>query len=138
MLKKLIAALVVLFTIISISFAGSAPDMQEGEWEITSKMEIPGMPMEMPPMKHIQCLTKEDFVPQSSQPGQECKFSQINVTGNTVAWTMRCKNQDGEMKGVGKMMYSGNSFEGTIKITSIPENMEMTNHIKGHRIGDCK
>ena len=73
MLKKLIAALVILFAIISISFAGSVPDMQEGEWEITSKTEMPGMPMEMPPMKHIQCLTKEDFVPQSSQPGQECK-----------------------------------------------------------------
>ena len=138
MLKKLIAALVILFAIISISFAGSVPDMQEGEWEITSKMEVPGMPMEMPPMKHIQCLTKEDFVPQSSQPDQECEFFEVNVTGNTVTWTMQCNNQDGEMKGVGKMIYSGNSFEGTIKITLSPGNMEMTNYIKGHHIGDCK
>ena len=36
MLKKLIAALIILFGSISISFAGSVPDMQEGEWEITS------------------------------------------------------------------------------------------------------
>jgi len=138
MLRKLIAAIVILFAIISISFAGSVPDMQEGKWEITSKMEVPGMPMEMPSVKNTQCLTKEDFVPQSSQPGQDCKFSQVNVTGNTVTWTMLCNSQGDEMKGVGEMIYRGNSFEGTIKMTSSQSNMEMTNHIKGHRIGDCK
>jgi hypothetical protein len=138
MLKKLITALLILFGIISISFAGSGPDMQEGEWEITSKMEMQGMPMEMPTMKHTQCLTEEDFVPQSSQPDQECEFSEVNVTGNTVTWTMQCDSQDGQMEGVGKMIYRGNSFEGTIKMTTSPENMEMTSYIKGHRIGDCE
>ncbi|MCG6972162.1 MAG: DUF3617 domain-containing protein [Desulfobacterales bacterium] len=138
MLKRPIAAIVILFAIISISFAGSVPDMQEGKWEITSKMEVPGMPMEMPPVKNTQCLTKEDFVPQSSQPGQDCKFSQVSVTGNTVKWTMLCNSQGDEMKGVGEMIYRGNSFEGTIKMTSSQGNMEMTNHIKGRHIGDCK
>ena len=138
MLRKLFAASVLLFAVISISFAGSVPNMQEGMWEITSRMEMPGMPMQMPPMKHTQCLTKKDLVPQSSQPGQECKITHTKVTGNTVTWTMQCKGQGGDMKGTGKITYSGNSFKGTIKMTMAQSNMEMTSHISGHRIGDCK
>jgi len=138
MLKKLFAVSAILLAVISISFASSGPNMQEGMWEITSKMEMPGMPMEMPPMKHTQCLTKKDLAPQSSQPGQECKMTQTKVVGNTVTWTVLCKGQGGNMKGTGKITYSGNSFKGTIKMSMIGENMEMICHISGHRIGDCK
>jgi hypothetical protein len=138
MLKKLVVASVVLFTAVSISFAGSVPNIQEGMWEITSKVEMPGMPMEMPPVTYTQCLTKEDLVPQSSQPGEECKITQTKVTGNTVTWTMQCKGQGGTMAGTGSVTYSGTSFEGTIKMTMPESNMEITSHISGHRVGDCE
>jgi hypothetical protein len=139
MLKKLLFASVILFITISISFAGSVPNMQEGNWEITTKMEIPGMPMNMPPMKHTQCLTKKDLVPQSSQPGQECKFTQIKVADNTVTWIMQCSGgHGGDMKGNGKITYSGNTLKGKIEMTMPQSNMKMTSHISGHRIGDCK
>lgn len=137
MLKKLFFASIILLTAISISFAGSVPNMKEGLWEITIKTEMPGM--EMPPMKHTQCLTKKDFVPQGpQQPGQECKITETKVVGNTVTWTMQCKTQGGTMKGTGKMTYSGGSFEGTM-IMSMPQaNMKITTHMSGKRIGDCK
>ena len=138
MLKKLFAVSAILLAVISISFASSGPNMQEGMWEITSKMEMPGMPMEMPPTKHTQCLTNKDLAPQSSQPGQECKITQTKVVGNTVTWTVLCKGQEGNMKGTGKITYSGNSFKGTIKMSMIGENMEMICHISGRRIGDCR
>ena len=129
---------VILLTVISISFASSGPNMQEGMWEITSKMEIPGMPMEMPPTKTTQCLTKKDLAPQSSQSGQECKITQTKVDGDTVTWTMLCKGEGGDMKGSGKITYSGNSFKGVIKMSMVGNNMEMTCYISGRRIGDCK
>jgi hypothetical protein len=110
--------------------------MKEGLWEITTKTKIPGM--EMPPMKHTQCITKNDLVPQSSQPGQECKITETKVIGNTVTWTMQCKTQGEEMKGTGKITYSGDSFEGTIIISMPQANMKITTHISGKRIGDCK
>jgi len=136
MLKKLFAASIILLIAISISFAGSGPNMKEGLWEITTKTKMPGM--EMPPMKHTQCITKNDLVPQSSQPGQECKITETKVIGNTVSWTMQCKTQGGEMKGTGKITYSGDSFKGTM-IMSMPQtNMKITSHISGKRIGDCK
>jgi len=136
MLKKLFFGSIILLTAISISFAASGPNMKEGLWEITTKTKLPGM--EMPPMKHTQCITKNDLVPQSSQPGQECKITETKVIGNTVTWTMQCKTQDGEMKGTGKITYSGDSFEGTIIISMPQANMKITTHISGKRIGDCK
>ncbi|RLB26503.1 MAG: hypothetical protein DRG66_06760 [Deltaproteobacteria bacterium] len=136
MLKKLFFGSIILLTAISITFAGSGLNMKEGLWEITTKTKIPGM--EMPPMKHTQCITKNDLVPQSSQPGQECKITETKVIGNTVTWTMQCKTQGEEMKGTGKITYSGDSFEGTIIISMPQANMKITTHISGKRIGDCK
>ena len=105
MVKKLFFASIILLIAISISFAGSVPNMKEGLWEITVKTEMPGM--EMPPMKHTQCMTKKDFVPQGpQQPGQECKITDVKVDGNTVTWTIKCTTQGGEMKGTGKTTYS--------------------------------
>lgn len=138
MLKKLIAGIVISFAIISISFAGSELNMKEGEWEITTKMEMPGMPMEMPPTKHTQCITKKDLVPMSSQPGQACKLTDSKITGNTVTWTMQCSGQGGEMKGTGNITYTGDSFKGTIKMEMPQADLEMTGHVTGHRLGSCK
>ena len=139
MLKKLFAVSVILLAIFSISFAGSVPDIKEGEWEITTKMNIPAMGMEMPPMKHTQCLTKKNLIPQKSQSGQECKISQTKVTGNTVTWTMQCSGgHGGEMKGSGEITYSGNSFKGKIELKGTQPNSGTTSHLSGQRIGDSK
>ena len=137
-LKILFVTFIIVVNTIAVSFAGSELNMQEGKWEITTKVEMPGMPTNMPPNKHIQCLTKNDLVPNNSQQGQECKITQTKIAGNTVTWTIQCKSQGEEMKGNGKITYSGNSLEGTIKMIMSQANMEMISHISGNRIGDCK
>ena len=139
MLKELCIVLTILVTVTAVSFAGSELNMQEGKWEITTKMEIPSMPMDMPPMKHTQCLLKKDIVPQSSQAGQECTISQTKVTGNTVTWVMQCSGgPGGNTKGNGTITYNGSSMKGTIKMKDAQSNMEMTSHLTGRRIGECK
>jgi hypothetical protein len=138
MQKGLFVVPVVLFFLTSLCFAGPVPDIREGQWEITTKMEIPGMPTNMPPVKNTQCLTDKDFVPENSQPGQDCKFPKTKVTGNTVTWTMECKGKGGEMNGTGKIIYSGDSFKGTMKMQVPGSNMEMTAHMEGKRIGECR
>ena len=138
MRKGLSTTSIVLFVFTSICFADPVPDIRQGEWEITTKMEIPGMPTNIPPVKTTQCLTDKDFVPENSQPGQECKFPETKVTGNTVTWTMECEGEGGKMKGTGEITYSGDSFKGTMKIQMPQTNMEMTSHMDGRRIGDCK
>lgn len=138
MLRKILVISVALLASLSTSIAGSGPNMQEGKWEVTTRMEMPGMSISMPEVTSTQCLTKKDFVPQGSQQGQECKVTETKVDGNAVTWTVKCSGQGGEVTGNGKMIYSGSSFKGTIKMTMVQSNTKMISHIKGHRIGDCE
>jgi len=121
---------------VSISLAGSGPNMQEGLWEITTRMDMPGMPMSMPATKHTQCITKENIVPESSQPDQECRITKTKVLGDTVTWTVVCDSPEGKSRLTGQITYHGDKFEGIINITM--EGMEIIQHMSGRRIGDCK
>jgi hypothetical protein len=138
MLRKILVISVVLVVSLSTSIAGSGPNMEEGKWEVTTKMEMPGMSISMPEVTSTQCLTKKDFVPQGSQQGQECKITKTKVDGNTVTWTVKCSGQGGEVTGTGKMTYRGSSFKGKIEMTMVQSNTKMISHINGHRIGDCE
>jgi hypothetical protein len=125
--------------IASPSFAG--PNMQEGKWEITSKVEMEGMPMAMPATKYTQCITKKDMVPQKAEKNQDCKITDTKVSGDTVSWTMQCKSKEGTMDSNGKITYKKDTFDGTMHTTvNNPGSgkMQMTQRMSGRRIGDCK
>ena len=134
MIKKLFLISIVLLFTVSFSFA-EGPNMEEGLWEITTKMKMKGM--SLPPMTHEQCLTEDDLVPQSGDPNSECEILESDMSGNTVTWTMECTGENGTMTGTGKITYRGDSFKGTVKMTLEESNMQMTSHMNGRRIGDC-
>ena len=123
------------FIFVSVSFSGSL--LKEGLWEITSKMEIPGMPVPMPPITFKQCMTNQNPVPNQSQSGQECRTKNVKTKGNTVSWDMICDSQEGEMKRSGKITYKGDRFNGVV-MTDIPGQGQMKMTMTGRRIGKCK
>lgn len=136
MVKKLFITAMILLSTISFAFAGSKPNIQEGLWEITSTMSMPGM--QMPPMVHQQCLSEKDLVPQSKQPGQDCKITDVKVVGDTVSWKISCTGQGGDMKGTGTTTYKGSSFDGTMTMTmGGPSGTTVTMKMSGRRIGKC-
>jgi hypothetical protein len=110
--------------------------MQEGLWEITSEVKMPGM--NLPPSTHTQCITKDDLVPQKTQPGQECQMTDVKVNGNTVTWKMRCSGQGRDMTGTGQITYNGDRFSGSMKMNMPGQAMKIITHMKGRRIGDCQ
>ena len=146
-MKKLLIFL--LITVTALCFMGlfapvhaAGPDLQKGKWEITTKMEIPDMPAGMPQQTfvHTQCLTNDDYVPKSSRTqgaGGNCDIKNVRTDGDTVSWTMHCDTGQGEMNGEGSITYSGNTFEGTIKV-DMQGGMKMIQHLKGRRIGACE
>ncbi len=141
MLKKGGFIFAILLIVVSLCIAGSGPNMKPGLWEITTKMEMPGMPMSMPASTHTQCLTKKDMVPSGSQNSEGCKTKLLKVKGNVVTWEVICKGQGGVSTGKGKITYSGNKFKGTMKMDMKnhgQKKMKMTSHISGRRIGKCK
>ncbi|MEW6599456.1 MAG: DUF3617 family protein [Nitrospirota bacterium] len=120
-------------------FAGTtfAIDMRDGLWEITTKMEMPDMPMEMPPFKFTQCLTSKDSVPQDkAEHNQDCKVTNTDVKGNTVTWEVNCVSDGKPVKSTGKVTYSGDSFTGETRMET--DGMKMLQKMSGRRIGNCK
>ena len=117
-----------------ITFA--EPNMKEGQWEITAKTEMRGMPMAMPPVKFTQCLTQQGNVPQNKELYENCQLLSSNVEGNTVTWVVQCNDEGKSIKSTGKITYKGNSFDGVVKTTI--EDLEMTQIMTGKYIGDCK
>ncbi|HYA31153.1 MAG TPA: DUF3617 family protein [Thermodesulfovibrionales bacterium] len=140
-LFKIALSAAIVFSLFFVGLACGEPDMQEGMWEMTMKTEMPGMPMEMPPMKFNQCLTKKDMVPQKKEKNEDCKMVNTKIDGNTVTWVMQCRLKDGTMDSTGKITYKGNGFDGDIKAimnTKDTDKMEIIQHMTGRRIGDCK
>ena len=117
----------------------AAPNMQEGNWEITTKMEMPGMPFAMPPTKHNQCLTQKEPVPDQSRKGQDCKMTDQKVSGDTVTWRMVCTGRDA-MEGEGKITYKGASYEGqmAMRMKQGGEAQAMNMSFSGKHTGPCK
>jgi hypothetical protein len=144
MLKRmtLVVGMVALFLEADFAFAGV--DLHEGLWEITTKMEMQGMPIRMPARKHTQCLTQENMlktmIPKEQAQEEACKIIDQRISGNTVAWTMKCSGKDA-MEVSGKTTFNGDMFEGTITmISNDPDEGKITmiNHVSGRRIGECK
>jgi len=118
----------------------AAPAFQEGEWQITTQTEIPGMPFTPPAVTMRQCLTLKDRIPQGKDATGECKVVDQSSSGDTIRWTMRCGDATGTTEAKGEVTYSGKTMKGVSHITSSSrgETMQMTSRMKGQRIGPCQ
>ena len=118
----------------------AAPDIKEGLWEVTAQMEMPGMPVKLPPVTHSQCITKENLVPDNKQKHGDCEISHSEVNSNTVSWTVTCETKEGTMKGDGEITYLNDSFEGSFKmnVDTSEGAMTMANTMTGHYKGACQ
>jgi hypothetical protein len=137
MVKKL--SILIILAIVTIALPAWALDLKPGKYEITAKVEMPGMPAGMPAQTTTQCLTSQDPVPASTADAQGCKVTDMKTEGNTLTYAMTCEQQGMTMKISGKMTYKGDSFEGTTLTRMGPGagNMTITTKITGKRIGKC-
>ena len=116
MITKALAVLIVWLASMVCAHADSSPAMQEGLWEITTELEMEGMPMKMPPTTFTQCLKKGQAVPMDQKPGQQCKIKDVTTEGSTTRWSVECSGSGGQMTGKGtasrkgKYEYSKNCF----------------------------
>jgi len=117
-----------------------ALDFEPGQYEITSKIDMPGMPATIPPQTIIQCMTDQDPVPNSNLENQDCKITNMKQTKTTVSWELECVQQGQKMTSTGQMTYKGDAFEGTIQTNLGPNagNMVMTTVITGKRLSNCE
>lgn len=140
MLRNIFVTLAIIITLVLA--AGASAEMKEGLWEITTKSEIKGMPMQMPATTMKQCITKKDMTPkpERQEKGQECKIKDQKIIGDTVSYTTECKSAEGTMTSASKITYKGNSFDGTtnttMKTKGQPDTL-MTSKMTGKYTGPC-
>lgn len=118
-----------------LSFAASAAP---GEyWEITTKMEMPGMPFAMPGTTMKVCIPKGgEKDPEKSTGDKDCKMSDVKTVGNKTTWKMRC-NHDGKiMTGSGEQITKTNAYDIKMRISSEDGDMNMSTSGK-HIGGKC-
>ncbi|MCL4558751.1 MAG: DUF3617 domain-containing protein [Deltaproteobacteria bacterium] len=145
--KSTIGSVIAVLLLVTVALAAS-PRMKNGLWEITTSMEMKGMPMPfaMKPVTNTQCITKKDVrdpektVPKASKD-KNCKVKDYKIAGDHVTWKMVCTGKH-PMTSTGEMTYSnGTSYEGTMVMDTEGQGsnrVHMTYHFKGKRIGDCK
>lgn len=138
-MKKICVSLFLLYLFFAVVPAW-ALDLNPGLYAITVKTEMQGMPMQMPATTMNQCITEQDPVPNSSPDVQGCDMEDMNVSGNTVTYSMICEQQGMKSESSGETTYNGDSFRGktTTTLNQAGGAMLMTSEISGQRIGECQ
>lgn len=143
MLKIMQARQVVALSFLFFLGASVAAAAPAGEWwEVTMKMEMPGMPAEMAGMmgggqaSKICMLKGQEKEPAKSKENKDCTMSDVKYSGNTTSFKMKCTGKDA-MTGDAVLTHTPNSFSQKVNMQSKDGNMTMISN--GKRIGGaCK
>jgi hypothetical protein len=121
------------------ALAASLPAAAQGKdelWEISSRMDMPGMPMAIPPQVNRVCVGKnrkdEDLVPRQS----DCRMVDSKRTGSKFTYKMECTGKE-PMTMVGEMNFATNAYDGQMRMTMTKTNDTMNMTVSGKRVGDC-
>ena len=130
-MKELMSGMVLLAAISSTSALAAGSDEL---WEMTTKMDMPGMPM--PAMTQTVCLRKgESYKPGKVPHQKNCEMTGLKVSGNKTTWKMHCSGRDA-MDGSGEVTRTEKTMKGSMKLSS--KDIQMTQTISGKRIGACQ
>jgi hypothetical protein len=131
-----------LFGMTTMSLMISASVLAAGNdelWEVSTKMDMPGMPFSMPAQSTRVCIKKgsekdpNNAVPKNRE--QDCKMSKVRFSGNKSSWNMKC-NGENPMTGSGEMTFGNGTYSGRMKMHSGDGDMTMA--YEGKRIGTCQ
>lgn len=124
---------------------GAAADQQQlkaGNWQLTVKISVPNLPVQMPETTNVRCLTEADVRnPQSMTPtdamggrSEQCKVTNMKTVGNKTSWDIDCA---GAGTGKAEVEYvNAENFKSTV--TSTIGAQTMTMNITGKYTGACQ
>ena len=133
-MKKII--ITILSTLVLPATIFAADTIREGQWEMITTMDIPGMPVKMPSTKIEHCFTKEDVKDQKKtiSTDKNCTVTDLKQSGNKVTWKMKCTGKNpGDFSG--ETVFKGDSYDSTMKMETQGQTMNMK--VKAKRLGNC-
>lgn len=114
------------------------PQGKDELWDVTSKMEIPGMPIAMPAQTHRVCAEKGNDA--GMVPKREgCTIADVKRAGNSVTYRMTCKDGRNDYTASGESTATQNGYQGKMRMAGKVEGeqMEMAMSYSGARAGNC-
>lgn len=133
-MKKIVTAILLALVLPAATFA--ADTMHDGYWELTTTMEMAGMPMQMPPSTMQHCYTKEEVKDpkKTITTDKDCTITEFKQSGNKITWKMKCTgDKAGDFSG--ETVYKGDAYDSTMKMQTQGHTMNMK--VKARRIGTC-
>jgi hypothetical protein len=118
-----------------LSIPCAALAAQDGElWEVTTQMNVPGMPAGMGGMTTQVCRDKDPRKEVArGKDTKDCKVTDLKQSGNRVTMTMSCP----QGKSVMDMTYNSahTEYKGSVRMTG--RDGEMTMNMSGRKLGNC-
>ncbi len=139
MLNRSLAVIFLMFGLVLCTSSLYALDFKPGLYDVTTQVEMPGMPTAIPPVTSRECMTKEDLIPGNNTTESDCTLKETNQNGNTVTWKMECDQEGQKMLSEGTLTYKGDRFDGIVTVTMHTQSgpMTMKTKISGIRAGNC-
>lgn len=106
-------------------------------WELTTKMDMPGMPMAMPATTMKLCVAKGAERDPRYSADKDCTLSDVKINSNGSSWKVRCVKDGEVMTGIGEMKGDANQWAGTIRMSGVTggQKFDMTSHLQSKRLG---
>lgn len=130
------SALAPFFVLVLGASAVAIAQGTDDQWEVTSKMEMPGMPMSMPAQVTRVCVAKsakdDEFVPKQG----DCKVVDSKRTGNKLTYKMTCSTPEPSTV-EGETQFGSGTYDGKMRMTMTKSNQSMQMTYSAKRIGGC-
>ncbi|HYR00693.1 MAG TPA: DUF3617 family protein [Casimicrobiaceae bacterium] len=123
----------------ALAQAGRAdPQGKDELWDVTSKMEMAGMPFAMPAQTRRVCAAKGNDA--GTIPRNEgCTVVEAKRIGNKLDYRMNCKSGQNDYTATGESTWTGNGYGGRMRMVGKMDGqpMDMTMTYTGTRAGNC-
>ena len=137
--RKRSAALPCAAIALALALAASMPASAQGKdelWEVSSRMEMPGMPTAMAPQVRRVCLAKnrkdEAFVPLQG----DCRMLDGKRVGNKFTYKMDCSGNHPAIVD-GAITFASDAYDGRMRMAMKQTNDAMDMTFSGKRVGEC-
>ena len=106
-------------------------------WQITTKMEMAGMPFAMPSTTLKVCVPKGGERDPRYTADKDCVVTDVKMLGNKSSWKIRCVKNGEVMNGSGEMTGNADKSAGTIRLNGVMEGqkIDMTQTYASERLG---
>lgn len=133
---RTLATLAVIAVNVTPAIAAAADE----RWEITTRMEMTGLPMRMPATTVIVCVPPGGMNEERIVEQDGCTLGKVTKSGNTTRFSVQCTQPEpmsgeGEITQNGKDAYNG-QFKASGKISG--RAVELSASFNGKRSGDCE